>query len=112
MSSRFISNKKTSYGRNLVISLLLFALIFAGCFFGLNSMEARLDEDGLKTLQEAVTRDITRCYAEEGSYPESLDYLKEHYGLTYDEDKYFIDYQPLGENILPDVTIIQKDGQS
>ena len=48
------------------------------------------------------------CYAIEGSYPESLQYLKDNYGLTYDEEKYFIDYQVLGSNILPDVTIIDR----
>ena len=61
------------------------------------------------TLQTAVTRSVTRCY-EEGSYPESLDYLKEHYGLHYDESKYFVDYQPIGSNIMPDITIMRKGG--
>ena len=55
-----------------------------------------------------LIRNITYCYAVEGSYPESLDYLKEHYGLTYDEDRFFVDYQVIGANILPDVTIIEK----
>lgn len=108
MSARFISKKEISYGRNLTISLLLFAVIFTGCLIGFTSISTRMEEEELRILQDAVTRDITRCYAEEGSYPESLSYLKENYGLTYDEDKYFIDYQPLGSNILPDVTIIPR----
>ncbi len=53
-------------------------------------------------------RGITYCYAAEGSYPASLNDLKEHYGLFYDEEKYRIDYQPLGANIMPDVTIIRR----
>ncbi len=108
MSERFVSKKEISYSRNLLISLLLFAVVFIACLIGFTSMNTRLQEEQLQILQDAVTRDITRCYAEEGSYPESLSYLKEHYGLTYDEDKYFVDYQPLGSNILPDVTIIQR----
>lgn len=44
-----------------------------------------------------------------GAYPESLRYLEEHYGLIYDEDRFFIDYQILGSNIMPDVTIIDKE---
>lgn len=108
MSARFISKKEISYGRNLVVSLLLFAIVFTGCLIGFTSISTRMEEEELRILQDAVTRDITRCYAEEGSYPESLSYLKENYGLAYDEDKYFIDYQPLGSNILPDVTIIPR----
>lgn len=110
MSHRFITKPQTSYLRNILISLLLFACIFAAFWLGVSSMQKKVDTEGIKTLQNAVTRSITRCYVEEGSYPESLDYLKEHYGLYYDENKYFVDYQPLGANIMPDVTIIQKGG--
>ena len=110
MSQRFITKPQTSYLRNILISLLLFACIFAIFWLGVSSMQKKVDSEGIQTLQNAITRSITRCYAEEGSYPESLNYLKKHYGLHYDENKYFIDYQPLGENIMPDVTIIQKGG--
>ena len=34
--------------------------------------------------------------------------LKAHYGLTYDENLFFVDYQTVGANIYPDVTIIEK----
>lgn len=51
---------------------------------------------------------IVYCYATEGTYPESLEDLKAHYGLTYDEDLFFVDYQTVGANIYPDVTIIEK----
>ncbi len=53
-------------------------------------------------------RSITHCYAVEGTYPSSLEYLKENYGLTYDETVFFVDYQTIGSNILPDVTIIER----
>ena len=54
-------------------------------------------------------RGITHCYAIEGTYPDSLEYLIENYGLIYDEGHYYIDYQPLGSNLMPDVTIIQRE---
>ena len=108
MSQRFISNKKTSYLRNFILSCLFFLLILSAFFLGTSSFQKRVDKEGISTLQDAVTRSITRCYAEEGSYPETLNYLKEHYGLTYDESTYYVDYQPLGSNIMPDITIIQK----
>ena len=94
---RFIRERKTSYLRNVIISVLIFLLIFAG--FGC----------GLTAMNNAITRSVTTCYTLEGSYPQSLDYLKKHYGLHYDENKYFVDYQPLGANIMPDITIIRKE---
>ena len=38
------------------------------------------------------------------------DYIKEHYGLIYNEQLFFIDYQPIGSNIMPDVTILTRTG--
>ena len=53
-------------------------------------------------------RSITYCYSVEGAYPESLDYLRDNYGLYYDEDMFFVDYRVSGSIILPDITIIEK----
>ena len=36
-----------------------------------------------------------------------LEYLESHYGLTYDHDLFFVDYQAIGSNIMPDVTIVR-----
>ena len=40
--------------------------------------------------------------------PEMIQYLVDNYGLTYDEEQYFIDYQYIGSNLRPDVTILAK----
>ena len=69
------------------------------------------DTEQAKILEQALTRSITACYALEGAYPPDIDYLVEHYGLTYDSAEYFIDYQYIGANLRPDVTIIKKDGE-
>ena len=61
-----------------------------------------------ESLENAVMRDVTYCYTVEGAYPESLEYLEEHYGLTYDEDLFFVDYRISGANIFPDITVIEK----
>lgn len=108
MKQRFVLEKKNSYLRNLLVSLLVFAAVFLLFYLAVSSVSKRTSEEELQTLKTAITRDITHCYAVEGTYPQSLDYLKENYGLTYDEDRYFVDYQPLGMNIMPDVTIIKR----
>ncbi len=61
-----------------------------------------------QALRSAMERDIVHCYALEGFYPPSLDYIVEHYGLSYDEDIFLVDYQPIGDNIYPDYTIMLK----
>ena len=106
---RVIRERITSYLRIVIISVLIFLLIFAGFGCGLTAMNKKMDQEEMQTLQNAITRSVTTCYTLEGSYPQSLGYLKKHYGLHYDENKYFEDYQPLGANIMPDITIIRKE---
>ncbi len=82
-------------------ALLLFSLL-SGHLKAVNKSEQK------QLLETAVTRCITECYALEGAYPPDIDYLIHHYGLTYDSSQYFIDYQYIGSNLRPDVTILQK----
>ena len=89
-------------------SVALFLGIFCAFLFGLSGISRETSEKQTESLQMAISRGIARCYAAEGHYPESLEYLKEHYGISFDEEDYFVDYQVLGENIFPDVTIIEK----
>lgn len=77
------------------------------CFYlAVNSVGSSAAERQRESLERALSRDIVHCYALEGFYPPSLEYIEEHYGLTYDHNQFFIDYRPIGSNIHPDVTII------
>ena len=40
--------------------------------------------------------------------PESIGYLEEYYGIQYDHNRFFVDYQPVGRNIMPEITVICK----
>ncbi|MGO5337453.1 hypothetical protein ACTQZS_11710 [Bilifractor sp. LCP19S3_H10] len=65
-----------------------------------------------KNLRQALENDITACYSMEGRYPESLSYLKQNYGLIYNEKMFYVDYQVTGSNIRPVVTVIRRDAAS
>ena len=71
----------------------------------------RLSDDSIRrqkeNLENALQRTITYCYASEGAYPEDLDYLKDNYGLTWNESLFFVDYNVSGANIYPNVTILE-----
>lgn len=105
---RFQTAKQPFISRNFIWSVFVF-LILIGCFFyGVHSVSRTADRTEMETLEQAVRRNVVQCYAAEGRYPESLDYLEEHYALRYDKKKYFIGYEVLGENIMPDITIIAR----
>lgn len=89
-----------------LLSVLLFFLILFLFWHGFSSVSSSTLERQQTSLETALQRDIVHCYAVEGTYPPSLAYLKEHYGLTYNEDLFFVDYQFIGSNIMPDVTVL------
>ncbi|MBS6195084.1 MAG: hypothetical protein KH828_05840 [Clostridiales bacterium] len=97
-----------SFHKNFLCSVLLFLLIFIVFCFGINSLSDDTEQAEMQTLTQAIERGTILCYTLEGSYPESLEYLKENYGLYYDEDRYFVGYEVLGQNIMPDITIIKR----
>lgn len=103
-----------SLGRKiaLILSLSCFLLLFALFLGGIHSLESTTAQKQEESLKTALHRSITQCYAVEGTYPPDLNYLKEHYGLTYDEEIFFVDYVSYGGNLFPEVTVLRKNGQS
>lgn len=102
---RFVTKKQhTSAGSwisVIIFGTILSVFLYAVTFFSQVSLEEQQE-----SLEDALHRSITQCYALEGTYPESLDYLKEHYGITYDDTHFYVDYQIVASNIRPEVTVI------
>lgn len=87
----------------------LVALILAAWFFaalgGLRRGSAR--EEKLQ-LEQALYRATAACYAAEGQYPPDVGYLQEHYGVQIDESKYLVIYEVEAENLMPQITVIER----
>lgn len=88
---------------------LICPIILLIFWLGLSSIDETTVSRQRDSLETALNRDIIHCYAVEGFYPPSLAYIEEHYGLTYNKDLFFVDYQPIGSNIRPDVTILVRE---
>ena len=102
------SHEKTYSWIKHALSIALFLAVFLVFTLGISGVSDQTSEQRAESLEMSISRGIAHCYATEGRYPESLDYLLAHYHISYDTDEFFVDYQVLGENIFPDVTIIEK----
>ena len=91
------------------LPILLFTLLLSSFVLFSNSFLATNLQQEKQILQNALERSIIQCYALEGSYPVSLHYLEEHYGLTYNKEHFLVDYQYIGSNLYPDITIIERN---
>lgn len=92
----------------LVKSALLFSLIIGLFFFGVNSAGQRANSENLGATVKAVKKAAVQCYSIEGIYPPNLAYLKEHYGVQVDEDRYFVLFDSYGANIMPEIQVFEK----
>lgn len=93
-----------------VISFVFLAGFVIFFISGINTVDDSTADEQAKSLETAVRRCVTQCYAVEGAYPPSLAYLEEHYGLTYDSDRFYIDYTAVGSNMMPAITILRRSG--
>lgn len=110
MSNRFITKREHVLKLPRIrLTYILCPVLLIAFLFGLSSIQESTLQKQQESLETALTRDITHCYAVEGYYPPSLSYLEEHYGLIYDKDLFFVDYQPVGSNIRPNFTIILRN---
>lgn len=91
-------------GLLLPVAAVVALLWFATAVDGLNTGRAQED---LRQLEETLRRGCVACYAAEGAYPTSLDYLKERYGVQIDEERYTVYYSAFAENLMPDITVLE-----
>lgn len=88
--------------------LVGFSILFILFLGGVRSVGNTSMDKQQESLETALTRSVSQCYAVEGTYPPSLEYLVTHYGLTYDSDVFLVDYEYYGSNLLPDITVLRK----
>lgn len=103
--------KKAGQARALTSSVLLPILAVAVlCFFltALSNLDSGRQEEGKLRLEEAIRRSAVACYAVEGIYPPDLEYLQQYYGLQIDESKYLVVYEAFAENLMPDITVLER----
>lgn len=89
-----------------LLSILLFLAVLFFFLFGVRAMESKSEEESLASLRNAIQRACVQCYAIEGRYPPSVEYLEEHYGIVIDRDRYHVFYDGWASNVMPDITVL------
>ena len=80
-----------AYRREIAIVLLMAALL-AGVWLLVSRVGNSSGEAQTKFVTDAVRNAALTCYAVEGAYPNDVEYLREHYGLAYDQQRYLVRY--------------------
>ena len=91
--------------KGYLVSSVVFGAVIGICLNGVLSMSDRMDQEGAVTLRSANDRASVQCYAIEGRYPPSVQYLEENYGIEIDRSRFDVFYEGFASNIMPDITV-------
>lgn len=104
--------EKNSMWKGAVLTVLVFALMIGVLVYGTSTVSNVSESEKMAELEDSVRRASILCYAVEGRYPNSAEELCQHYGLSYDEDKYIVQLDSFASNLLPDIRILTIGGEA
>lgn len=101
------SDKKAVAG--YLLSVISFAIVVGLFTASVMFFSDKADREGTATLKKAITRASVECYAIEGRYPPSVEYLTENYGIQIDGERYHVFYSGFASNIMPEITVMEAE---
>lgn len=93
-----------------VVSAAAFGIVVGLFLSGVFSFLDRAEAEGADTLRNAIAQASVQCYAIEGRYPPSVEYLEEQYGIRIDRERFNVFYDGFASNIMPEITVFPVEG--
>lgn len=90
-------------GLFIAVVTVIAILVLIG--WALSGLGGQSETEQLQIAADAIERAARQCYALEGAYPPTLDYLEENYGLMLDWTRYHYFYDVIGSNIHPIIEV-------
>lgn len=100
--------KNARRGKGGVLAAIIALAAVLWFFTALSNLGSSRQHEGREQLEIALRRAAVACYAAEGIYPPTLEYLTEHYGVQIREDQYIVFYEIFADNLMPDITVLEK----
>ena len=97
-----------SINKKDVAAILIFVALIVAFVLLVNNITGKGDGRELDIVRDAVKNAALTCYAVEGMYPDDLTYLREHYNLSYNEERYIVYYRPLASNLMPSIKVVER----
>lgn len=98
--------------RKEIAMVLVMVLLLLGVWMIVSRLDSTQHGAQTQFVTDAVRNAALTCYAVEGAYPNDLEYLREHYGLAYDQNRYFVIYNTFASNQLPDINVVEWEDAS
>lgn len=93
-------------------NILFYGLFLIFLLFGFSNINKSTESLDTNRVKNGLDTALISCYSVEGRYPKNIQYLKKHYGFTYDTNSYFITYDWQGDNVYPNIYVYRKGNES
>ena len=93
-----------------LLGLAVFAAVAVWMVQGVREAAEVSDREGLRLAEQAVRQAAVSCFALEGTYPATYEELKASSGIAVDEEKYKVFYEIFASNIMPEITVLERQG--
>ncbi len=97
--------------KQFIISILACVTVLGFVILGTTNLQAQVSDESAKVLEDAIRRATVQCYALEGAYPESVDYLVDNYSVRIDKARYNVFYEGFASNVMPNITVVPKENE-
>lgn len=91
-----------------LIGPMIIGCVIIYLLFGLDQYVANDSHQREEQLRQTIQEYAIACYAQEGSYPPDVYYLRDYYGLILEEQKYYYHYEIFASNVMPEIRVIRK----
>ena len=95
--------------RQYIVPILLTAAILAVAWHAFADAGESASRQQYDNMMRRINQAVTACYALEGRYPPSFDYLTQHYGVRVDPNQYVVSYSIIVSNIRPAIVVRPAD---
>lgn len=90
------------------ISLVPFLLMIFLVVYAVDYIKVKSTSENIQVIETTIKKAAIACYAIEGAYPSTIEYLEENYGLQLNKDKYVFEYDIIGSNVMPWIAVVEK----
>ncbi len=95
-------------GKKDLAAAAVFVALIVGFVVLISGLTNTGSDQEAKLVYDAVKNAALTCYAVEGTYPEDLQYLRDHYQLAYNTDRFVVEYDAFASNLMPTIEVHER----
>ena len=91
-----------------IAKILMVIALLAVVLLAIDRISGMQQREETAMVRDAVHEAALTCYAVEGMYPDSVEYLREHYHLAYNEERFLVTFDAFASNKIPNIYVTER----